>query len=115
MTGMTDTAGTSPEVVVVTTTCPDNATANRIAVTLVERRLAACVQLSPLTSVYRWEGDVVTEGEVALAAKTPRRLGDEATRCIREAHPYELPEILVSADVEGDDAYLAWVVAETAR
>ncbi len=96
-------------------TFPDAATAERIAEVLVERRLAACVNVfAPVTSVYRWEGRVVREGEVVAWAKTtPDRLG-ALVADVEALHPYEVPCVVAYPAVGGAAAYLDWVGRETA-
>ncbi len=91
-------------------TCPDRATAHAIAETLVEGRLAACVNILPgATSVYRWQGKIESATEVLLLIKTrqPRYAGLEAA--IRERHPYELPEIVAVPIDNGLPGYLNWI------
>jgi periplasmic divalent cation tolerance protein len=91
-------------------TCPDDATANRLARMLVERRLAACVNLLPgITSCYRWQGAVETASEVLLLAKTATDRYGEVEQAIRQAHPYELPEIVMVPIDHGLPPYLQWI------
>ena len=98
----------------VLTTLPADADAATFAHTLVEARLAACVNLLPvMDSVYRWEGKVEQERERQLVIKTSRaRLVDLWER-VRELHPYDVPEFLVLPIVDGNDAYLRWVGEST--
>jgi periplasmic divalent cation tolerance protein len=95
-------------------TCPDPATAERIAGTLVAERLAACVNVLPgLRSVYRWKGAVERADEVLLLIKTrPDRYPALQDR-VQELHPYELPELVAVETDSGLPAYLRWVVDET--
>jgi len=81
-----------------------------LARTLVEERLAACVNLIPgLRSVYRWKDGIADEPETLLLIKTAEsRLEALATR-LRALHPYEVPELLTTTPAEGLAAYLAWV------
>ena len=90
--------------------CPDAETANRIANDLVERRLAACVNIIPgATSVYRWEGRVVTATEQVLLIKTHQQMLHSLQEALLESHPYDTPE-LVSVHIDnGLPAYLAWL------
>jgi periplasmic divalent cation tolerance protein len=99
---------------IVFTTLGANADAEAIARTLIEERLAACVNiLPPMTSIYRWQGKVEQDREQQLVIKTASdRVADLQTR-LRQLHPYELPEFLV-LDATGSEAYLAWV-GESAR
>jgi periplasmic divalent cation tolerance protein len=98
------------DVAVVLTTLGAGADAAALARTLVEERLAACVNvLPPMTSVYRWKGVVEQDREQQLIIKTAvARLGDLEAR-LRTLHPYELPEFLVLPASGGSSAYLAWV------
>jgi periplasmic divalent cation tolerance protein len=89
------------------TTVPDEETARRIARELVEERVAACVNYHAVSSVYRWEGDVVEEGEYALEVKTALEY-DEVRERIEEKHPYDIPAIL-RVETEANDGYDKWV------
>jgi len=94
--------------------CPDADTAQRLARTLVEERLAACVSLLPgAVSTYRWQGQVEQAAEVQLLAKTSADRRDALMARLAELHPYELPEILAVETAAGLPAYLDWVMAET--
>jgi periplasmic divalent cation tolerance protein len=99
------------DAVVLLTTVPSPEVGERIARALVEAGLAACVNvLPPMTSVYRWKGEVQQDQECQLVIKTARSRVDAAHSAIQALHPYELPEFLVLAVDGGDPAYLAWVV-----
>ena len=95
-------------------TCPDAASAQRIADTLVEERLAACVSVLPgLRSVYRWQGAIERADELLLVIKTTRDQVEPLGARVASLHPYELPE-LVSVEVAGGlPAYLQWVEEQT--
>ncbi|MBZ5558049.1 MAG: divalent-cation tolerance protein CutA [Acidobacteriia bacterium] len=101
-------------VILVLTTMPDDDRADALARTLVDERLAACVNVhGPMTSVYRWKGQVERDPERQLVIKTTRdRLAALETR-LRALHPYELPEFIVVSVDEGSAAYLRWVADET--
>jgi periplasmic divalent cation tolerance protein len=89
--------------------------AEKIGRALVERRLAACVQIvGPITSVYRWPGQIETAEEWQCWAKSRRERYPQIEAAIRGLHPYELPEILALGVLDGSPAYLAWLEAETA-
>ena len=95
-------------------TCPDAASAERIATVLVEERLAACVNILPgLRSVFRWQGSVQRESEVLLLIKTTRSRYPALQARLPQLHPYELPELLAVESVFGLPAYLQWVVEST--
>jgi periplasmic divalent cation tolerance protein len=101
-------------VLLVMTTLPDAATAERLAGELVAARLAACVNvLTPVRSVYRWKGAVETADEVPLLVKTTRERYAALEAVLRAAHPYELPEIVALPVAAGLAPYLEWVAAET--
>lgn len=80
---------------------------------LVERRLAACVNLVPLASVYRWRGKVERAREVLLVVKTASRRVRELERCVLHEHPYECPEFVVLEPAHVASGYLLWLVEET--
>ena len=98
----------------VITNCPDEETANRIALAVVEAKLAACVNILPrVQSIYRWQGAVETAGEVPVLMKTTVARYAELEAAIRARHPYELPEIVAVPVEHGLPAYLDWVADET--
>lgn len=99
--------------VLVLTTVGDNEQAEELARSLVEERLAACVNVhGPMTSFYRWKGAVERDAERQLVIKTTRdRLPALETR-LKALHGYELPEFLV-LPVEGSAEYLEWVKQNT--
>ena len=90
-------------------TAPDEACARDLARALVERRLAGCVNWTPVRSAYRWEGAVQEEGEALLLIKTDRARLDELRRTLDELHPYELPELIAVPIGGGSEAYLQWL------
>jgi periplasmic divalent cation tolerance protein len=94
---------------VVTTTARQE-DAQAIARTLVEERLAACVQvLGPVTSTYRWKGQIETSQEWQCWAKSRRELYPRIELAVRRLHPYEVPEILALEVLAGSRTYLAWL------
>ena len=97
-----------------TTTTESEAEARAIADHLVERRLAACVQVTgPVTSTYRWEGTVQNSEEFMCFIKTRSELVTEVESAIRALHSYENPEIIVVGIEGGSSDYLRWVRTET--
>jgi periplasmic divalent cation tolerance protein len=98
----------SKAALVVLCTFPDVEQARGIAAELVERRLAACVNLLPgVESIYRWEGKVERAGEVLAVIKTTRY--PELEAALEELHPYEVPEILALPVAAGLAGYLKWL------
>jgi periplasmic divalent cation tolerance protein len=97
------------------TNLPDREAAMKLARGLVNKRLAACVNvLSGCTSVYRWEGSVEHAEEVPVLIKTRAARYPEIEAAIRSLHPYELPEVIAVPVVRGLTDYLDWVAEETA-
>lgn len=98
----------------VITNCPDEETANRIALAVVEEKLAACVNILPrVQSIYRWQGAVESAVEVPLLIKTAAAAYPVLEAAIRERHPYDVPEIIALPITAGLPAYLNWVAEET--
>jgi periplasmic divalent cation tolerance protein len=103
------------DVIVVLTSAPDEALAQKMGAALVEQKLAACVNiLGACASMYRWQGKVETACEVPLVIKTTRARYAEVEAVIGSIHVYDVPEIIVLPVENGLPAYLDWVRAETA-
>lgn len=103
------------DVLLVLSSLPDQATAQQLARTLIERRLSACVSvLAPCTSVYRWKDKVEEAAEIPLLIKTTAGRYAELESTLRALHPYELPEIIAVPVLRGLPGYLDWVAGETA-
>ena len=101
-------------ILIVLTNLPDAARAEALATTLVETRLAACVNiLAPCRSVYRWNAAIEQASEVHLLIKTTAECYPALEAAIRAQHPYETPEIIALPVTRGLPDYLAWVAAET--
>lgn len=92
------------------TTLGADADAAAFARTLVEERLAACVNvIGPVKSIYRWHGAVAEDGEQQLVIKTTRAMLASLETRVAQLHPYELPEFLIVEPSGGSAEYLAWV------
>lgn len=101
---------------IVLTTCETDAQAASIARTLVEERLAACVNIIPrVESVYRWQGEVVSSREKLLIVKSTAALYPQLQQRLREIHPYELPEIVAVSVANGLPEYLTWIETVTSE
>jgi periplasmic divalent cation tolerance protein len=99
--------------VIMTTTLDDADKAKELARQIVAARLAACVQLVPIHSVYRWKGAVEEAPETLLVIKTRQDRVDEVMQFIRKHHTYEVPEMTVMPLAGGWPEYLAWIDAES--
>jgi periplasmic divalent cation tolerance protein len=101
-------------VVFVYTSWPSVADAEAAGRTLVERRLAACVNILPgMISHYRWEGKVERAEEAVMIVKTRASLADAVSDAVRQLHSYDTPAILVMPLESVEKTYLAWLLAET--
>lgn len=98
---------------VVTTTLPTEDAAHALAADLLERRLAACVQTMPIRSIYRWKDQLESANEILLVAKTRAELAADLMNVIRDSHPYETPEIVLTPVEAAHPPYSAWVAQET--
>ncbi len=98
---------------VVLTTVGLKEAAEKLGQQLVERRLAACVNIvGPIRSIYRWKSKVQNEQEYLLLIKTTTAHAAELPSAFRGLHPYDLPECVVLPVERGSDEYLAWIAAE---
>jgi periplasmic divalent cation tolerance protein len=104
------------ESIVVLVTCGSEEEALKIAHSLVEEHLAACVNLiSPIRSIYRWEGKIWDEREWLLIIKTQRQRFEELERKVKSLHSYAVPEIIGLPIVEGSSSYLNWLAEMTSK
>ncbi|HQZ16774.1 MAG TPA: divalent-cation tolerance protein CutA [Vicinamibacteria bacterium] len=104
-----------PEAIVVLCTVPADFDAERLARELVERSLAACVQIGPgVTSVYRWQGALEKSAEKILLIKSRTGLFGALEAAIKARHPYQVPEIIALPVSDGHAPYLEWLAASTA-
>jgi len=99
-----------PRHYLILSTCPSMKTGNVIARTLVRERLAACVNLIPVSrSIYRWKGKVESAKEVLLVIKARRANYLRIETRLRALHPYTLPEVIALDIATGSTHYLAWI------
>jgi len=100
--------------VFVYTTYPSLVEAEAAGRALVERRIAACVNILPgMVSLYRWQGTIERADEVVMIVKTRAALADAVRAAVKDMHSYETPAILVIPLEKVDGDYLAWLTAET--
>jgi periplasmic divalent cation tolerance protein len=98
--------------VIVLSTVPADQDPTLLATTLVEEHLAACVNvLSPMRSIYRWEGKVEQATEHQLVIKTTAVRVEAVTARLASLHPYDVPEVLVLSVAAGAESYLQWLQA----
>lgn len=98
---------------VLLTTAPDKGAAQRLAKALIEGRLAACVQMLPIDSVYAWQGKIEEAAEILLICKIKRADYAEVEAAILKLHSYATPEIVMLPIEAGLSAYLGWIAAVT--
>jgi len=100
--------------IVLFTTVSSPEEADRLARALVDRRLAACVNILPQArSVYRWQGAVEESNELLLLIKSRRSLFEALREAVRALHPYDIPELIALPVVDGYAPYLDWIDHET--
>jgi periplasmic divalent cation tolerance protein len=98
------------ESIVVLVTCASEEEGLKIAQALVEERLAACINLlSPIRSIYRWEGKIWDEREWLLIIKTQKERFESIEKRVKSLHSYSVPEIIGLPIVEGSSSYLHWL------
>lgn len=98
------------EFIVVFVTVGSSEEGERVAASLVEEKLAACVnRIGPVHSTYRWEGKVEKSSEELLIIKTRQGLFEQLKKRVRELHSYSVPEIIALPIVEGNESYLNWL------
>lgn len=107
--------GENDKPVLIYSTYPSAAEAERIGDALVERGLAACVNIFPgMTSIYIWEGKRERGAEAAMLIKTRAPLADMVIAEVRKLHPYTNPALLVLPVIGGSDAFVQWIAEQTA-
>ncbi len=94
---------------VILTTCGSSDEAEELAGSLVNQRLAACVQITSVTSFYRWEDEVARDHEYLLLIKTPSAKYDDVEQFIKKNHSYDIPEIIRLPVEGGLYEYLHWI------
>jgi len=99
-------------IILVTTSSEEEG--RKIAQVLVEKRIAACVNIiNDIESIYRWKGKISDEKEVLLLIKTRKKLYKSVEEEVRKLHSYEVPEIIALPIVSGSKDYLYWIDSET--
>jgi periplasmic divalent cation tolerance protein len=96
-------------------TTPTKKEAEKIARVLVKERLAACVNMFPLKSIFRWKGRILKEKEVALVVKSKNKLVSKIIKRAKELHSYEVPCIISLPIEKGLPEFLRWIEKETRK
>lgn len=96
-------------------TAPTLEVSKNIAKSLVDRKLVACANMFPITSIFRWKGETEEEDEVAILLKIRTEDFDLVKMEVKKLHPYEVPCIVRYEIAEGDRSYLDWISASTRR
>lgn len=99
--------------VIIVSTYPDQKTVKKTANELVKNRLAACVNISKIYSIYSWKGKVENTSEFLAVFKTTQKNKNSLKKAIKKTHPYEVPEI-IEIDVSSiNQPYLKWLIEST--
>ena len=102
--------------VIISTTFEDKKDGEKIVRSLLSEKLIACAQLSsPITSYYRWDGDIASSTEFILTLKTTEALCERVKTRLKKTHPYQLPEIVVQAVTGSSVEYTEWVENEVEK
>lgn len=111
---MRQTTASRKSSIIVLVTCPDKESANKIASSLIEKKLAACVNtINNVESIFRWKGKIEKSSENLLIIKSKKRLLKKLITDVQQNHPYQLPEILALPIIGGSKAYIDWLNNET--
>lgn len=99
--------------VLIQTTCPSQKHAKTLARALIERRLAACIHIQKIASLYSWNNKLCRDTEYELSVKTTAGQSQNVQKFIQAHHPYDLPQIIEIPVTGGSDDYLKWVYDQT--
>ncbi|PZO15785.1 MAG: divalent-cation tolerance protein CutA [Leptolyngbya foveolarum] len=99
----------NPEWVAILTTASSEAEAEKLATALVDSRLAACITITPIRSIYRWQGELCKEAEWQLTIKTRLDAFGAIAQKIKALHSYEVPELIALPLIAGSPDYLNWI------
>lgn len=94
---------------IILTTCPNSEIAKNLAMSIISKKIASCVQIKQIDSIYFWENKICEDMEYQLIIKTKKSLYEEVEKYIKENHPYEIPQILEIDISRGNKEYLRWI------
>lgn len=84
-----------------------------LAELLLKEKLSACIQIMPIRSIYKWKGKTMNESEFLCLIKTKDSILDEVINFIKDNHPYDVPEVIVTQIIGGSSSYFDWITEET--
>lgn len=103
-----------PDHIVIYITTGSISEAKKIGRTLVEEKLVACSNIiSPIRSIYSWQGKICDDKEVLMVLKTKKKLFKQIAKRVEELHSYDVPEIIAIPIIEGSSKYISWINEET--
>ena len=98
------------ENIIVLITCPNEEISDQIASSLLDQKLAACVNMTtPVSSLYTWEGEINRDEEMLLIVKSRADLFEDLIPAVKAVHPYDVPEIIALPIIMGSEDYLGWI------
>ncbi|MEO0407125.1 MAG: divalent-cation tolerance protein CutA, partial [Cyanobacteria bacterium P01_A01_bin.135] len=103
------------QAILVLVTAGSQADADIIATALVEQRLAACVAIAPIQSIYRWQGKIERDSEWQLTIKTAASQLATVQELVQQLHPYDVPEVLAVPVMGGSEDYLTWLLGQVGQ
>jgi len=95
--------------IIMLSTCSDLPEAKKIAKAIIEKRLAACINICPVYSIFRWKESIEESDEQLLVIKTSSTLFKKVSLCIKNLHSYEVPEIISTEIKQDSRPYLKWL------
>ena len=98
---------------IIYSTAANKKQARKIVKKMIEEKLIACANIFPITSIYRWRGNIVEKKEIAIIMKTKSTLFNKVQETIKDLHSYEVPEIILLNITKGEQKYLKWIDEST--
>ena len=100
---------TKEQFIIIETTFSNLEMAKNLAKILIDQKLAACIHLQKIESLYSWKGKIANDDEILLIIKSNSRYFDKISQIIKDNHDYELPQIIAKPIIAGDEKYLSWI------